>query len=399
MPAGRPRSVPTYRHHRQSGQAVVTLTDGCGNRRDVLLGTYGTKASREEYARVLSEWEAAGRCPPQPVGAAATLTINELLVRFMEWAEQHYRHTDGRPTSELNDYRYTLKPLKELYGTTTAARFGPLALKAVRQKMLDTDLSRGVANQRTGRIKRVFKWAVAEELVPQATYAALVTVEGLARGRTAARETEPVGPVSPALVEIVKPRVNRYVRAMIDMQSLTGMRPGEVVIMRACDIDTSGKVWLYRPHHHKLAYQNRERVIALGPKSQDIVKAFRVPELDTFLFSPGRAREERFAELRAKRRTPVPPSQQCRKKRRPSKRPGRHYSARSYHRAIADACRKAGAPGWHPNQLRHLHATEIRRQFGLEAAQVVLGHSKADVTQVYAERDLGLAVRIAAQVG
>ena len=56
-------------------------------------------------------------------------------------------------------------------------------------------------------------------------------------------------------------------------------------------------------------------------------------------------------------------------------------------------------PHWHANQLRHTKATEIRRQFGLEAAQVVLGHAKADVTQVYAERDAALAVQVAKRIG
>ena len=47
---------------------------------------------------------------------------------------------------------------------------------------------------------------------------------------------------------------------------------------------------------------------------------------------------------------------------------------------------------WHPNQLRHAVGTELRKRFGLEAAQVVLGHATADVTQIYAERDMGLAI-------
>ena len=54
---------------------------------------------------------------------------------------------------------------------------------------------------------------------------------------------------------------------------------------------------------------------------------------------------------------------------------------------------------WHPNQLRHNHATEVRQRFGLEAAQVSLGHATADVTQVYAERDLTLAVKVASEIG
>ena len=63
------------------------------------------------------------------------------------------------------------------------------------------------------------------------------------------------------------------------------------------------------------------------------------------------------------------------------------------------ACKASALPHWHPHQLRHTHATEVRRRFGLEAAQVALGHSSADVTQVYAERNLTLAVQVAAQIG
>ena len=65
--------------------------------------------------------------------------------------------------------------------------------------------------------------------------------------------------------------------------------------------------------------------------------------------------------------------------------------------AEASAWRKEHC--WNPHQLRHTAATEIRRTFGLEAAQVVLGHSAADVTQLYTERDLNLAREVAAKLG
>jgi site-specific recombinase XerC len=54
---------------------------------------------------------------------------------------------------------------------------------------------------------------------------------------------------------------------------------------------------------------------------------------------------------------------------------------------------------WVPNQLRHSAATEIRRQFGVEGAQIMLGHSSADVTQIYAERDLAKGIEIARRIG
>jgi hypothetical protein len=188
--------VPTYRLHKQSGQAVVTLPDGLAGRRDVLLGKHGTPESRQEYARVLAEWEASGRQPP-PRGAedsAPDLTVNELIVRFWSHVEAHYRHADGGPTSEQEDYKFSLRPVKHLYGHTPAKDFGPRSLKAVRQLMVDgydhpeygpqRPLARGVVNQRVGRIRRMFRWAVAEELLPETVYRALMTVPGLQRGRS-----------------------------------------------------------------------------------------------------------------------------------------------------------------------------------------------------------------------
>ena len=38
-------------------------------------------------------------------------------------------------------------------------------------------------------------------------------------------------------------------------------------------------------------------------------------------------------------------------------------------------------PAWHPHQLRHTKATEIRREAGLDAARVVLGHRSQQITE------------------
>jgi hypothetical protein len=184
--------IPSYRRHRQSGQAIVTLPDGFGNRRDVLLGKYGTAESRKEYARVISEWEAAGqRLPPKSAESSAPdLTINELCLAYWRHVEAYYVK-DGRPTSEQHVVRCALRYVKQLYGHTPARDFGPLALKAVRQKLIEHPivrkvkvidpetgevreqeklLQRGLArrniNKLVGRIKRMFSWAVEEELLP-----------------------------------------------------------------------------------------------------------------------------------------------------------------------------------------------------------------------------------------
>jgi integrase len=66
---------------------------------------------------------------------------------------------------------------------------------------------------------------------------------------------------------------------------------------------------------------------------------------------------------------------------------------------VAKACVRAKVPAWSPGRLRHSFATEVRRQYGLEAAQTLLGHRRADVTRVYAERDLEKARSVALAIG
>lgn len=189
---------------------------------------------------------------------------------------------------------------------------------------------------------------------------------------------------------------------MVQIQLYTGMRPGEVCHLRLADLDRTSDVWTYRPPQHKTRHHGRQRVVAIGPRAKAVILAYlatrHVPE-DRPLFSPARDREERFAAMRAARKSKVQPSQRDRKKARPGKAPGQQWNPVAYARAVAYACVKANAPHWHPNMLRHAHATNVRRKYGLEGAQVALGHSQADVTQVYAERDLALAVRIAAEMG
>jgi integrase len=92
-------------------------------------------------------------------------------------------------------------------------------------------------------------------------------------------------------------------------------------------------------------------------------------------------------------------AQEKKRKPDPKREAGTVYSTDSYRRAIHRACAVAGIGTWSPNRLRHARATEVRKKFGLEAAQVVLGHASADITQVYAERDRELARRVALETG
>jgi integrase len=204
----------------------------------------------------------------------------------------------------------------------------------------------------------------------------------------------PVRPVSEELVAKTLPLLNRHVRAMVELQRLTGARSGEITRMRGCDLERSGPVWIYRPWSHKNAYRGHAREIYLGPKAQAILQDFLLADPEAYLFSPKAATAERYAVLRQRRKSQLTPSEQNRRKAQPQRQPGAYYPVRSYCHAIGKACQKAGLPRWHPHQLRHSAATQLRKEFGVEVARIILGHRSLAATEIYSElnRDQALAV-------
>jgi integrase len=190
--------------------------------------------------------------------------VNELLVAYWDHVGSYYVK-DGKPTSEPGTIRQALRPVRELYGDTPAREFGPLALKAVRRAMVERGWCRTFINRQVNRVKKMFAWAAGEELVPPAVYQALRTVDGLRKDRTVAREKPPVGPVADEVVERTLPLLSPTVAAMVRLQRLTGMRPQEVVLMRAVDIDRAEPAcWVYRPARHKGSHHGRERLVFLA---------------------------------------------------------------------------------------------------------------------------------------
>jgi integrase len=326
------------------------------------------------------------------------LTVNELILDYVRFADRFYVKDDQR-TVEPTNIRLVLRLVRRLYRTTPAVSFGPLALKAVPEEMIRAGNCRSEINRRVGRVVRMFKWSVSEELIPPAVHEALRTVSGLREGRSSTREKPPVGPVAAELVTAVRPFISRQVWAMIELQRLSGIRPGEVIIMRGRDLDTSGEVWTYIPCRHKTEHHGKQRKVLPGPRACTTLRPWLRRELDTYMFNPAEAMAEQRRRRREQRRTRVQPSHVDRSKPRPEKHPGDHYTVGSYRRAMRAAYESACIPKWHPHRLRHTAATEIRKRFGIEATRVILGHDDVRSTQIYAEEDRSRGVEIMRSIG
>jgi integrase len=402
--AGRSRNlhIPKHCHHKASGRGVVRL-----NGRDHYTGVWGSSAADTEYKRLVAEWLANHCIPVPPSGAPESttgggrmrITVADLILAFSRHVQNYYRRADGTPTGEEVNYRYALRPLRRLYGELAASEFTPLKLKAVRREMITAGLARTVINGRVSRIVRMFRWGVAEELVPETIHRALDAVPNLQKGRSEAREPEPVRPVADNDIVAVLPYLTPQVRAMVELQRMTGLRSSEVCGLRGSDLYTSGDVWEYRPSQHKSLHHRKDRVVFIGPRGREILAPWLRDDPTAFLFSPREAMTAFRATRRESRGSNPTAKREATSGRRPRRQPGPFYTYRSYGYAVRRACDRAGVPRWHPHQIRHTRGTEVRSQFGLEGSQVALGHTNAKITEIYAARDQALARRIAARIG
>lgn len=387
-------ALPRYRLHRASGQAVVTLGG-----RDHYLGPFGSSRSYQARDQLIAEWLANGRRDPGATAVAAPVSVNDLAAAYWKFALGYYVK-EGKPTGETAVIKMALRRLCEAFGSLPAESLTPHALKELQQRMIGEDLARTYINKQIERMRRMYRWGVAEGWAPVTTYQALACLPGLKKGRSAARETAPVRPVSEEVVQATLPHLPPVVADMVRLQRLTGCRPEDVWAIRPGDVDRESTIWWYVPPSHKTEHhEGHDRRIPLGPRAQAVLRPYLDRPADAPCFSPAEGRRRRYEILRASRQTPVPPSQQNRRRARPRRSPGESYDTRAYNRAIARACHLAGIEKWSPNQLRHAAATETRRKFGLEAAQALLGQRRIEVTQIYAQRRDDLAETVAAELG
>lgn len=186
---------------------------------------------------------------------------------------------------------------------------------------------------------------------------------------------------------------------MVRLQRLTGARPGEICLLKPGNIDRTGKIWVYCPAGHKTEHHEKTRLVMIGPQAQVILRPYLLRPADSFCFTPAESERRRFEKRAAERTTPLRKRDIDGMRKRAIRQYAESYTSDTYRHAVQRTCKIQGLKKWTPNQLRHNAATDIRKRYGIEAAQVVCGHQNADVTQVYAERDLALAMKVASEVG
>ncbi|HAA72153.1 MAG TPA: hypothetical protein DCE55_23655 [Planctomycetaceae bacterium] len=360
-----------------NGRAVVEY-----RRRRYWLGKFGTPEAEAAYENWLAKFRAGELDNPGPP-IVRQMSVARLAARYLEFAESYSTAVD------FLHVRETVRAVLDLFRNSDACDFGAPQLLQVQSELIRRGYRHRTINNRVGRVRFWFRWAVAavpESGVTGSQCADLATVVGLRAGRPnleglTAEPSQAVTAVAWSVVEQVLPFLSADVAAMVRIQYACGMRPGEVVVMRQRDIDMTGEVWVYEPVTHKTAWRHGRPLQKAIPKSvQPIVSEFFGPDSDAYLFQPGRPDKANTSGT-----------------------VGPHYTTSSYRRAVTRGiarCRRAGfdVPSWTPGRLRHSIASDISGRFGQQAAQRWLGHDDLSSTNIYVETTRRELVEIAGQV-
>ena len=329
----------------------------------------------------------------EPVSIAESLeklTVVELVVRHQEWATKRYLRSN-----EADCFRHAAQHLVKMFGRTPAEAFGPRRLAELRshlegvyRKNNGERLTRQGINKTISKIKQIFTWGVSQEIVKPDQLTALRTLPPLLEGHTTCPEANQKPPVEDSVVRTTLPFLCGQVKALVSLQRLTGMRPGEVCRLVMDHLDTSREeYWVYSMRLHKTTHHGKRRSIILGKAAIEILKLW-VRSDSLPLFSPS----ERMNSLRESQRIDL---KRDRRKKQPRKVPGVQYTTQSYGKAIVMACKANGIPEWSPNQLRKANATEVLERFDVSHASAMLGNSPKILQECYAKEDRTKAVRVA----
>ncbi len=322
--------TPKLRFNSTTNRYRVTIEG-----RDHWLGRDKDEAERA-YHRLILEWK-SGMLIDAP---ADDVRIVELVDKYTIAMVAYYQSTPG----SWHRGKAAMCFLTRLCGSMRPDQFNMKTLRMVREAMGQPREEGRKALCRTGinrcmsEITRFWEWCASMEFAPVDIFHKCQTLKPLQRGRCNARETESIEPANPEHVKAVKTLVNASVRAMIELQELCGMRPGEVCGLKAEMIDRNGPVWRCELKAHKNAHRGLRRVLFFGPKAQKVLAPFLLKRAPgEFLFQPADHWAERTENKKGKGR---------RKTQEPTKRLTErtitdHYTKDTYHRAVKRACVKA----------------------------------------------------------
>jgi integrase len=349
-----------------------------------LLGTPGVQAELDQRVSLLMKnttREVSVSIPKKRVPVPVKkITVKDLITGFLRWSETYYRDVDGKPTREHQNFLNVLRPLQKRFGATPIAEFGPKRLLEFRQDLVQRNLARRTVNAMIRRVRQVFRFGVSRELCSIDALSRLKTLEPLQPNRGGRETSGSRGSVEFSLIEKTLPHLSPLLQSFVTVAYFTGCRVSELAKLTTGQIEMTSSPWVANLDKHKTAHQGKSRKIYFGPRAQEALSPWLLPQdPNAVIYSPLRA-DDRQAKRKGKNL------------------PGQVYGRSSLQQALQRAIKKAGLPAscWSLGQLRHSCATNVANEFGLESCRQILSHSSTRMSSHYAA-DADLAARTAAQ--
>lgn len=409
-----PGSPKPSNHHGYEVWSVSWYTEG--KRHWKRFGKCSEVSKSEAYAlyhRWINE-EFSHKPAVQDGSAGRAYLIADLCKDYSEVCRKKYVRKDGTLSTHISQVESSLNAMIRAFGDLPVDAVGSPELTKIVEAMPKHKMRRmggplltyGTVNARLKIIKQMYRWARARGLVDRNTAVDISLTEPLKKNSGLADKPRDVKPVSEMILDFTLAHCPPTVKDMINLQLVTGMRSGEMVQMRPCDIDVSDKTcWVYVPRTHKTERHGKDRNIYIGARGQEILQPYLNKRgLTDSIFLPADAHRERL-EMNGK------PNVMAYQMSRSRFKPGRAYDKDTYRNAVQRACDRAfDADGmkrakrnyshrWWPHQLRHNFATMVRMEAGVEAASALLGHSSLSTTEIYAEKSAKLGKDTIRRVG
>lgn len=346
------KKLPQPHHHRASGRARVYFRG-----KHIYLGEWGSQEANTAYQNFLRQMNEINA----PIAKGGGLPVCVAVGKFLDYSKEYF-HNLG----EYTNRKSTLRVFSEFFEWTPITEIGPLKVMELMDHLANQKLPRTRVNRVLTHIKRMMDWLVSRELIGPEKLAAIKSVKPLKAGRSAAVEMPPVEPVPLSTVEQTLKKIRKPLSDMIRIQLLTAMRPNEICGLSFNEIDQSGAVWTYSPEKHKNAHRGHQRKILIGPVAQSLLKPYSFLPKDQPIFRT--TKNEPFRSV-------------------------------VYGRAIKEHNKANKIKHWMPNQIRHAAATMLVKEFGWQAARLILGHRTFDTTQIYAEETFEKIAEIIGKIG
>jgi len=335
-----------------SGQGRVRLGG-----RTYYCGLWGSPEASERYATLIRQWRDNNRQPLQPVPHAGQVrfTVASLLAEYRRWLDGNAKYRKGdRDTSYRFIVDAALADFESFAGSVPVHNLSEALMTQFRYRLEQAypKTVRGYVTRKLRLVLRMLRWGKPLGFVPQAVLASCKSVELLAKGECGDRPEHgrERRAVSPADVAKVATRCRPAIRALMELQLATAMRPGEACAIRWVDIDKAGPsgTWVYVVTAGKTEHHGRAIRYFLGAAAKAVLEQqpTALPTAPIFAISTG-----------------------------------------AYRAAVLRACRQTGVPLFCPHELRHSALTAIAEKAGVAAASAAAGHASIATTARYLHRN------------